>query len=219
MLNDEGSLLARCETIQGLSFSQLASSLNLRIPETPLKRKGWLGMAIELALGAEAGNQSLPDFPKIGIELKTLPLSQPGIPFGSTFVTSIPLLNIYQQSWSESTCYAKLKRVLWVPVESQPELAFAHRRIGQAFLWSPSKEDEAILASDWEELAFMVSSGQLEQIHAGLGTYLQVRPKAANSRSLCQGLDEKGNIILTLPRGFYLRSLFTKKILSEQGLI
>ena len=53
----------------------------------------------------------------------------------------------------------------------------------------------------------------LAEIDASMGEYLQVRPKAANGKSLCYGFDEVGNKILTLPRGFYLRSSFTMTVL------
>ncbi|MGC1183416.1 MAG: DNA mismatch repair protein MutH, partial [Legionella sp.] len=39
--------------------------------------------------------------------------------------------------------------------------------------------------------------------------------KAANGKSLCYGFDSEGNKVKTLPRGFYLRSSFTAKILSS----
>jgi len=37
--------------------------------------------------------------------------------------------------------------------------------------------------------------------------------KAANGKCLCYGFDSEGNKIQTLPRGFYLRSNFTKQII------
>ncbi len=69
---NEIELTARCLAIEGLSFAQLAQHLSLIIPVQPQQRKGWVGQAIELALGATAGNQSAPDFCSLGIELKTL---------------------------------------------------------------------------------------------------------------------------------------------------
>ncbi|KTC86813.1 DNA mismatch repair endonuclease MutH [Legionella brunensis] len=211
-LKNESELLERCAIIEGLSFLQLAALLQINIPENS-KRKGWTGLAIELALGTTAGTKSLPDFSDLGIELKTLPLNNHGKSAESTFVTSIPLLTIHQQQWLTSQCYAKLKRVLWIPIEGAREIPFEQRRIGRGFLWSPSEADERILANDWQELVFMISSGRLEEINAKFGQYLQVRPKAANAKSLCYGFDEEGNKVLTLPRGFYLRSNFTTQIM------
>jgi DNA mismatch repair protein MutH len=209
---NEDDLLERCSLIEGLTFSQLASLTQFFIPAQQSKRKGWAGNAIEIALGATAGTKSLPDFNHLGIELKTIPFNKNGRPAESTFVTSISLLTVHQQEWHSSTCYQKLKRVLWVPVEGDSLIPFEQRRIGQAHLWSPGEQDEAILARDWLELSMMIGTGKLEAIDATMGDYLQVRPKAANARSLCYGFDSEGNRILTLPRGFYLRSRFTQTL-------
>ncbi|KTD20672.1 DNA mismatch repair protein [Legionella londiniensis] len=61
----------------------------------------------------------------------------------------------------------------------------------------------------------MIVMGKIAEINAGIGQYLQVRPKAANSQSLGYTFDEEGNKTLTLPRGFYLRSRFTSSILKQ----
>lgn len=205
----EEELLNRCQSIEGYSFAQLARYLNWVIPELPLQRKGWVGAALEKILGTTAGNQAQPDFVHLGIELKTLPLNANGNPAESTFVTSIPLLTIHKQTWETSQCWAKLQRVLWVLLEADPNIPFPHRRIGRAILWSPSLAEQQILAQDWMDLTSLLSQGRLHEVDARMGQYLQVRPKAANARSLCYGLDEEGQKILTLPRGFYLRSAFT----------
>ena len=135
-----------------------------------------------------------------------------GKPAESTFVTHIPLLNIHEQTWETSQCLAKLKRVLWLPIEGDKRINFAHRRVGRAVLWSPSPEDYAVLSADWQHLSSMVSLGHLEEITASMGDYLQIRPKAAHGQSLCYGFDAEGNKVLTLPRGFYLRASFTNTI-------
>lgn len=211
----EDELLTRCQNIEGLSFSQLSMRLGISIPTQSNQRKGWVGQAIELALGTDAGNKSQPDFQKLGVELKTLPIAPSGKPTESTFIASIPLLSIHQQSWMSSQCYAKLKRILWIPIEGDTDIPYAHRRIGRGFIWSPNEAQEATLASDWNYLTLQISTGQLETLDAKSGEYLQVRPKAANGKSLCFGYDAEGNKVKTLPRGFYLRSTFTWQILSH----
>ena len=213
-LLSEAELIERTQAIEGLSFSQLASLLGLSLPPDPLKRKGFIGKAIELALGTTAGSKSKPDFCSLGIELKTLPINHLGRPAESTFITTIPLLTIHQQDWKTSNCYAKLKRVLWLPIEGSNDIPFADRRIGRGLLWSPCKEDEDILEKDWVLLTSMIATGLLQEIDASLGEYIQIRPKALNGKSLCYGFDESGGKILTMPRGFYLRSSYTGKLLS-----
>ncbi|MCH9763818.1 MAG: DNA mismatch repair endonuclease MutH [Gammaproteobacteria bacterium] len=211
--HNEDELLNRCREIEGLSFSALAARLSVLVPMDPLKRKGWVGGMIERILGTTAGNAAKPDFHHLGIELKTLPVGLQGKPIESTFVTSINLLTIHQETWETSQCYSKLKRVLWLPVEGDKTVPFPHRRIGRGFIWSADMKNKAILEKDWHDLSFMLGRGKLADVDARMGVYLQVRPKAANARSLCYGFDEDGCKVLTLPRGFYLRPSFTEQMM------
>lgn len=205
----EEELIERFLAVEGLSFGQLAQALGVVIPTLPNQRKGWAGQALECILGANAHNKSVPDFVALGIELKTLPISRLGKPTESTYVTSIPLLTIHQQRWHTSQCYAKLKRVLWIPIEGDTEIPYDARRIGRGFLWSPDAAEESVLAADWNYLSTQITTGNLESLDATAGEYLQVRPKAAHGKSLCFGYDADGNRVQTLPRGFYLRARFT----------
>lgn len=211
----EQELLDRCQLIEGLSFAQLAMGLNISTSLNPIHRKGWTGQALEMALGADAKNESLPDFKQLDIELKTIPINKLGKPAESTFIVSIPLLTIHEQHWKSSQCYSKLKRVLWVPIEGDTDIPFLQRRIGRGFLWSPNKHHESVLEEDWNYLTNQIIMGQLELLNSAAGEYLQVRPKAANGKALCYGYDSEGNRIKTLPRGFYLRSYFTSQILNQ----
>ncbi len=133
-----------------------------------------------------------PDFPHLGIELKTLPLNRHGLPAESTFITSINLTKAHEEHWHASVCWQKLKRILWIPVEGEREIPYSDRRIGQAILWSPSAEQARTLEMDWTEHMENIACGRLEEIDARMGEYLQVRPKAANAKSLCQGFDAMG---------------------------
>ncbi len=211
----QSELLHRCRQMEGLSFAQLSLDIGMAIPMDSNHRKGWIGQAVEWFLGAEASNQAIPDFQTLGIELKTIPIAASGKPAESTFITSIPLLTIHQQTWKTSQCYSKLKKILWIPIEGDTEIPYAHRRIGRGFLWSPNEAEETVLEADWNHLTLLISTGQLETLDARTGDYLQVRPKAANGKSLCFSFDAQGNKIQTLPRGFYLRSSFTGQIIDQ----
>jgi DNA mismatch repair protein MutH len=59
----------------------------------------------------------------------------------------------------------------------------------------------------------MISLGQVENITARQGQFMQLRPKAANGKALTDAIGKNGQIILTRPRGFYLRKEFTQQIL------
>src|SRR5688572_24847057 len=127
----EEALMTLCKSIEGLSFLQLSHQFHSPIPSQQASGKGWVGLTLEKALGADAKNQALPDFSALGIELKTLPLSPTGKPCESTFITSISLQDMHLQQWETSQCYAKLKRVLWIPIEGDRRIPYEHRRIGE----------------------------------------------------------------------------------------
>lgn len=214
----EAELMERACSIAGLNLGQLAQRYRCALPEKLLHGKGWAGQLLERHLGATAGSRSAPDFELLGIELKSIPVSPRGKPRETTYVCVVPLVQHAGLQWRQSKVYEKLARVLWVPIESEPEIPIAQRRIGMALLWSPCPEQEAILRDDWEELMEMVAIGEVESITARHGVYLQIRPKAADSRAITKGVGHNGEVIKTLPRGFYLRTLFTAKIL-EQGYL
>lgn len=211
----EAELLQRCHSIAGLSLGQLADTLQVPVPENLKRQKGWVGQLVELALGADAQSLAEPDFRAIGVELKTLPVDSSGSPRESTYICTVPLEEGIEADWESSWICRKLSRVLWLPVEADPSIPLPARRIGSALLWSPGKEELKLLRQDWEELTEMICMGELEQITARLGTVLQIRPKAANSRVRCRSVGTDGEAILTNPRGYYLRPAFTRRLLQQ----
>jgi DNA mismatch repair protein MutH len=206
-------LQERVAALAGLSLSQCAARIGLSVPSSQKRQKGWIGNLMEKALGADAKCLPIPDFSKLGIELKTLPIGKNGKPTESTFVSSIALKNIQKETWPTSTVFRKLSHVLWIPIEDDVNLPLSHRRIGQGFLWRPSKSQESLLEKDWNELSDLIVFGDFESITARLGEALQIRPKAATGTSLTKAFDDSGTLIQTLPRGFYLRSRFTASLL------
>ena len=211
----EQILLERAHNIAGKSLALIAAEQGVAVPARQKQAKGWIGQLLELALGATAKSRPEPDFTELGIELKTLPLAKDGKPKESTFVCRIDLRQQSGLTWQNSLVKRKLTKVLWVPVEADPALSLGERRIGSAILWSPTDQQEAILQADWQELTDMIAMGELEQISAHLGTYLQIRPKAADGKALRRAHNAQGDAIRTLPRGFYLRAHFTRMILAQ----
>jgi DNA mismatch repair protein MutH len=210
----EKEVLERAQALAGLTVGQIAAGLGRAVPQDLRRAKGWVGELLERALGATSGSQAAPDFPALGVEMKTLPLRVDGYPKESTYVCTVPLTEV-NACWETSWVRNKLSRVLWLPVEAASGVPVSERRVGLALLWSPTGREESVLRADWEELMDMVCLGHLEDITAHHGVYLQIRPKAANSRALRSGIGASGEQILTLPRGFYLRSSFTAAILAQ----
>lgn len=211
----EQELIERAIDIAGVTFAELAEEAGMPVPPDLRRDKGWVGQLLEWHLGATAGSKPQQDFEQLGIELKTIPISYSGKPLETTFVCVAPLMGVHGLRWENSHVRNKLSRVLWIPVEGEREIPLADRRVGSPLIWSPTAEEELQLKTDWEELMELIVIGQVEQITAHHGEVLQLRPKAANSRVLTEAYGASGKPIKTLPRGFYLRTQFTAKILEQ----
>ena len=206
-------LLSQAQSIAGLTFGELADELHIPVPPDLKRDKGWVGMLLERALGATAGSKAEQDFSHLGVELKTLPINAEGYPLETTFVSLAPLVQNSGVKWENSHVRHKLSCVLWMPIEGSRHIPLRERHIGAPILWKPTAEQERQLKQDWEELMDLIVLGKLDQITARIGEVMQLRPKGANSRSVTKGIGKNGEIIDTLPLGFYLRKEFTAQIL------
>lgn len=211
----EAELLQRAKAIAGLTLGEVAVELRITVPPDLKRDKGWVGTLIETALGAKAGSKPEQDFAALGIELKTIPINAEGYPLETTFVSLAPLVQNSGIHWLGSHVRHKLSKVLWIPVQGERHIPLAERYIGSPILWQPSAEQEYRLQRDWEELMDYIVLGKVEQINGKLGEVLQLRPKGANGRALTKGIGKNGEVIETLPLGFYLRKHFTAEILQH----
>ena len=206
-------LLSQAQSIAGLTFGELADELHIPVPPDLKRDKGWVGMLLERALGATAGSKAEQDFSHLGVELKTLPINAEGYPLETTFVSLAPLVQNSGVKWENSHVRHKLSCVLWMPIEGSRHIPLRERHIGTPILWKPTVEQERQLKQDWEELMDLIVLGKLDQITARIGEVMQLRPKGANSKAITKGIGKNGEVIDTLPLGFYLRKEFTAGIL------
>ena len=211
----EAELWQRAQALAGLTLGELAQQEQVIVPENLKQNKGWIGLLLEQVLGATASSRPEPDFPHLGIELKSLPITLQGKPLETTFVSVAPLTGLVGVTWQNSYVRKKLSRVLWIPVISDKTLALKDRIVGTPFIWSPSAEEEHLLAMDWQELTDMIVLGEVENIQGKHGQVLQLRPKAANNKAKTQAFDKNGKPFMTLPRGFYLKIPFTQMLLHK----
>ena len=209
----EHALMERVNAIAGFTMQEIADRCGIALPKNLVREKGFQGQLLEMILGTTAGNQSLPDFQELNIELKTLPLTASHQPKESTFVCTTPQRT--EACFEDSVVWKKLQRVLWIPIEANPTIPLAQRRIGQGILWSPTPEQARILKEDWTELTELLSLGRYSELTARRGQYLQLRPKAAHTKVLRASINEQGEEEFIVPRGFYLRTRFTQQILEK----
>ncbi|MGE0336214.1 MAG: DNA mismatch repair endonuclease MutH [Gammaproteobacteria bacterium] len=212
------ALLQRARALAGLRLRDVAETLGVPPPHQSRHAKGWSGALLEVALGADAGNRPEPDFTRLGVELKTIPIDARGVPRESTYVCRAPGGVRAGLRWEDSTVRCKLAHVLWLPIESSREPDPASRRIGWARLWQPTPAEDAVLRADWEELVDLLATGQRHAISAHLGRWLQLRPKGADAAERAPASDESGAPCPMPPRGFYLRATATRRILAGEAL-
>ncbi|MDU5730351.1 MAG: DNA mismatch repair endonuclease MutH [Citrobacter freundii] len=190
----ETQLLSQARQLSGYALGELAAMAGIVTPKDLKRDKGWIGVLLEIWLGASAGSKPEQDFAALGVELKTIPVDSLGRPLETTFVCS--------------HVRHKLKRVLWIPVEGERSIPLAERRVGSPLLWSPNEEEDRQLRLDWEELMDMIVLGHVERITARHGEVLQLRPKAANARALTEAIGANG----------YLKKNFTRALLERHFL-
>lgn len=207
-------LWSRCQAISGCRIGELANYMNMGVPQDLSTIKGWVGQFIEQLLGADGTNESKPDFSHLGVELKTIPVNRNHLPNESTYVCTAPISSeSRRESWKTSRVWNKLQHVLWVPIEADKSIPLSKRRLGQPILWTPSATIETILQQDWEEIMEHLELGQIQSLSARVGTYLHIRPKAAHGKVLTTTLNEEGESVQIVPKGFYLRTALTQQIL------
>jgi DNA mismatch repair protein MutH len=207
-------LMERANSLAGITIQQLAIKMNTNVPESLVHAKGWFGTLLEQYLGAEAASAAKPDFINLNIELKTIPIDKNGRPKESTYICVVQLEPSALSSWEDSLVKHKLTEVLWIPFEASKTIPITLRRIGSPVLWKPDSVQESQLKNDWQELCDMIALGKIDKVSSAMGSYLQIRPKAANSNSLAKDKNQHGTNAMTLPRGFYLRPSFTQSIIT-----
>ena len=219
--SDVAQLLTRAGALAGRDLTELGA----RAPSgSALHEKGKLGEIFERLLGATGGPTRAHDFPELGVELKSIPVSASGAPRSggagelpsglrpreSTFVCAFAVGEAERAEWETSWVRAKLAKVLFLPVVFGEA---GSRTVGRAVLWSPSPDEEAVLKADFDEIVGAIGTGGIEGVSARLGEALQLRPKGRNARDVALLYTGDGEPVWTMKRGFYLRATFTEKIL------
>ena len=216
--SSEEELRERAAWLSGRTIGELAAALGVGVPPIGVRGKGKVGGLIERALGASSGSAAAPDFPALGVELKTIPVDARGFPRESTFICTISLADAERAEWETSVARAKLGHVLFVPIVVD-DAGSSERRIGAPLFWRPTRRQEAVLRADFEDAMGVIGAGGIEALTARAGRWLQVRPKAASGSVRTISYGPEGEWIATVPRGFYLRASFTRALLEDPAAL
>ncbi|HEY0708819.1 MAG TPA: MutH/Sau3AI family endonuclease [Polyangia bacterium] len=214
-------LLRHARALVGVTLAELADGLGLAVPVGNVRTKGWSGQIIERELGAGDGGEKGPDFGALGIELKTVPVTRALVPLESTAVCQIDPIAIAAESWPASYVRSKLARVLFVALAVDDRRApVADRRVAATALWSPTPEQEALLAGDFELfVSTFFRTGRAAEITGHHGRVLQVRPKGKNADDVRRAYGPDGQPVRIGKCGFYLRPAFVGHILQNAAML
>ena len=200
-----------------MTLAELADGLGLPVPPGHVRTKGWSGQIIERELGAGDSGGRGQDFAHLGIELKTVPVNHALVPRESTAVCQIDPIQIAGESWASSYLRQKLSRVLWVALKvPERESSVGDRQVVAVRLWTPSHEEEAWLAQDFDMFVReYFRRGRAAEITGHMGHVLQVRPKGRNAADMRRAYDPRGEPTEIGKCGFYLRPGFVARILAS----
>ncbi len=190
------------------------------------KRKGFLGELTEkYFFEINPGNDSGPDFPIAGVELKTTPLkTHSKFRFTSKerlVFSMIDYKTIGEEAWKSSTFLKKNKALLlmfylWNKDQSilDYEFEFVHLL---NLLEDISDEDIFQIRSDWEYIVAKIKRGEAHLLSEGDTYYLGACTKAANSKVV---RDQGLNATRAKPRAFsfkqqYINYLIQTKLLGN----
>jgi DNA mismatch repair protein MutH len=201
----------------GTTLAELADGLGMPVPTGRVRTKGWSGQVIERELGA-AGSHG-PDFAALGVELKSVPVTEELCPLESTAVCNIDPVTIAGESWETSYVRTKLAKVLFVALlVPNGARSVGERQVAEVRLWTPSASEEAALRQDFELFVRdYFRTGQAAAITGHLGAVLQVRPKAKNAADRRDAFGPDGQPVRLGKCGFYLRPAFVRTILRGDG--
>lgn len=205
----------RAESLKGITIRDLLKGNDFD------KGKGAIGNIIEReGFGIANNNDARPDFDKLGIELKVLPLKKNAKGEYSvkerTKVCSINYKELVKENWIESHARYKLDKILFVFYYYDKEDNF-NSRILDYLLFHLENSDEPLIRSDWERTKGLVEEGKAHLLSESQNVVL------AASRSGAGKLEEKKwpdqpvqhLSIKARQRAFSLKPSFTKVLWSE----
>lgn len=200
---------SRMQLCHGLSLEQLHHMIYQTKPESI--GKGWTGRLLEQWLGVTNLNESTPDLPEIGLEIKTLPVSHKGRVLEHTFLATIPF-PFREGSFRRSRLYNKIQKILWIPIVRKEKRMSFQDQIGAAFIQDLEKDSEVLskLTEDWDLLAGLLREESYRLISSEVGDILHIRPKAQNAAQKIWVGEQKIN-----PMGFYFRKNYTQELIDK----
>ncbi|WP_395150383.1 Sau3AI family type II restriction endonuclease [uncultured Allofournierella sp.] len=178
--------------------------------------KGAIGTVLEESwFGYTPNNESEPDFPEAGVELKATPYirTKNGIRAKERLVCNIiNYMTEYEKTFGTSDFWRKCQTMLIMSYEYRTGVSKEEFYIDKAILFSFPIEDLIIIQQDWMKLMDKIRAGQAHLITEGDTLYLAACTKGATAATVRQ---QPFNSIRAKQRAYSLKSSYMTRILKN----
>lgn len=172
--------------------------------------KGKLGQAIEYCyFEYEPNSAQEPDFPEVGLELKTNPVKRKKDKTLSAkerlVLTMIDYCALVDETWESSTVRSKMDDMLLITFLHEPEkdeFDYEFEFVGTPMI---PLEDMAVIRDDWETIVAKVKAGLAHEISGGDTNYLEACTKGASAKTVRR---QPYSDIMAKQRAFALKSSY-----------
>lgn len=202
------AVLMRAQEIVGIPLGEIDKTGRLSTG------KGAIGTAIEESwFGYRPNNESEPDFPEAGVEMKVTPYirNRNGISAKERLVCNIiDYMTEYAKVFETSSFWHKCNTMLLMSYEYKKGVPKYDFTIDKAVLFSFPIADLIIIKQDWEKIITKVREGNAHLLTEGDTLYLAACTKGVDASSV---RPQPFNDILAKQRAYSLKSSYMTRIL------
>ena len=196
----------------------LEESEEYRLSHENKKRKGGLGELIEERyFHYQANNDSRPDFPEAGVELKVSPYKKNKNGSISAkerlIITMIDYMNVVNETFENSHLWMKARHILLIYYLYEKEIRNRlNYRIDYVSLFSPSEQDKKIIQHDFEIIVNKIKEGKAHELSEGDTLYLGAATKSSTSKNRRK---QPFSDIEAKPRAFSFKTSYMTYVLNN----
>lgn len=201
-----------------LENNNLRSFLGERIFDYNLEKagKGGFGTLVEeIFFQYSPNNESKPDFPEAGIELKTTPLKKTKKDLVSKERLVFNIINYmeeHKESFKTSSFWKKNSELLLLFYIYEKGILPIDLIFKIVRLWRFPIEDLKIIIDDWNKIASKIREGKAHEISEGDTLYLGACTKGANKTSL---REQPFSNVKAMQRAYSLKSKYLNFIIGQ----
>jgi len=222
---DLGSVLSYAKKLVGKSINDLLENPKKNIT---IKNKGIIGNIIETYFNIKQNSSPEPDFEKIGVELKVIPLIKQKKRLGvkeRTKVCSIDYKTLIDEVWDSSHAKKKLQKILFI-YYLYDKSDISKSVVKKVELWELEKDSSSlIIQDDWENTKKKVLDGLAHKLSEK--NFKILSPARSGSGGVNKDGIQKDLVLQpnqqyekkALKRAFTLKQSFTNQLWNELNAV